>query len=124
MISPNRLNWLRCAAVAILTTTFSGFAEWQMLEPESLPTKRHEAAFVELDGKFYWLGGRGIKPVEVFDPTTNRWEKKAPTPIELHHFQALAFDGKVYVSGALTGPYPNETPVPVFYIYDPKSDTW
>jgi N-acetylneuraminic acid mutarotase len=99
-------------------------AEWQMLEPETLPIKRHEAAFVELEGKFYLLGGRGIKPVEVFDPETNRWDKQAPTPIELHHFQALAYDGKIYVIGAFTGPYPNEKPVPVFYIYDPKSDEW
>lgn len=106
-----------------LSLTLHGGA-WRQLEPETLPTKRHEAAFTELDGKFYLLGGRGIKAVEVYDPETNRWTKKSKTPIELHHFQALSYEGKLYVIGALTGPYPNETPVPSFHVYDPLSDKW
>ncbi len=97
---------------------------WQMVETETLPTKRHEATFMELNGKFYLLGGRGIKPLEVLDPKTGRWEKRSPTPIELHHFQAFAYREEIYVVGAFTGPYPNETPVPVFYIYNPKTDEW
>ena len=76
-------------------------ADWQELKPESLPTKRHEAAFAELDGKFYLLGGRGIKAVEVYDPETNRWDQKARTPIELHHFQALSYGGSFMWSGPL-----------------------
>jgi hypothetical protein len=95
-------------------------ADWQQLRPETLPTKRHEAAFAELDGKFYLLGGRGIKSVEVYDPETNRWEKKAKTPIELHHFQALNYGGKLYVIWAFTGPYPNETPFPPFIYTIPR----
>ena len=99
-------------------------AAWRELSPETFPTKRHEAAFVEMDGKFYLLGGRGIKPLEVYDPSSNRWEKKAATPIELHHFQAVAYRGEIYVGGAFTGPYPNETPVSTFYIYNPAKDQW
>jgi N-acetylneuraminic acid mutarotase len=113
-------------AMVLLGGLMSGLnaAEWLQLDPETLPTKRHEAAFTELDGKFYLLGGRGIKAVDVYDPETNLWEKKANTPIELHHFQALSYGGKLYVIGAFTGPYPNETPVPSFHIYDPASDKW
>ena len=99
-------------------------ADWRELKPETFPTKRHEAAFLELDSKFYLLGGRGVKPLECYDPATNRWEKKAATPIELHHFQAVAFKGEIYVGGAFTGPYPNETPVPTFYIYNPATNQW
>ena len=33
----------------------------------SSPTPRHETGFVECQGKFYLIGGRGIKPVEEFD---------------------------------------------------------
>lgn len=97
---------------------------WQEVATKTLPTKRHEAAFTELDGKFYLLGGRGIKPVEVFDPITKHWEKKSLTPIELHHFQAFSYQHEIYVVGAFTGPYPNETPVPVFYVYNPETDQW
>lgn len=99
-------------------------ATWQLLSPDTTPTKRHEAAFVEVDGKFYLLGGRGIKPVEVYDPVSNKWTAKSPTPIELHHFQALAVGKQIYVVGAFTGPYPNEKPVPVIYIYTPATDVW
>ena len=115
---------LLACLVYLLNCCLATSASWQLLSPDSQPTKRHEAAFVELNGKFYLLGGRGIKPVEVYDPATNSWEAKSPTPIELHHFQALAVENRIYVVGAFTGPYPNETPVPVIHIYDPATDVW
>lgn len=88
------------------------------------PDARHEAGFVAVNDKFYLLGGRGIKPVNIYDPITKVWTNGQAPPIELHHFQPLAYQGKIYAIGAMTGKYPGETPVPNIIIYDPQSDTW
>jgi N-acetylneuraminic acid mutarotase len=99
-------------------------AGWETVSVQSLPTARHEASFVALNGRMYLLGGRGVKPVEEFDPTAKTWRKLAPTPIEMHHFQALAMDGKIWVIGAMTGPYPGEKPLERVYSFDPLKNEW
>ena len=91
---------------------------------DSKPIARHEAAFVNVGKKMFLLGGRGIKAVSVFDTETNKWSKGAKSPIELHHFQPVVYQTKVYIIGALTGPYPAEKPVPNIYIYDTQTDVW
>jgi hypothetical protein len=42
----------------------------------------------------------------------------------MHHFQAVAFEEKIYVVGALTGPYSREIPIPNIDIADPSKDEW
>ena len=98
--------------------------EWTMIEGRGEPTARHENGFVEVDGKFYLLGGRGIKPVDIFDPASKEWSEGAPPPIEMHHFQAVAYEGRIYVIGAMTGGFPRETPLSHIMIYDPEKDQW
>jgi N-acetylneuraminic acid mutarotase len=44
--------------------------------------------------------------------------------MQLHHFQGVEYEGKLYVVGAMTGGYPAEPPVPSVYIYDPATDQW
>ncbi|NDK55802.1 malectin domain-containing carbohydrate-binding protein [Pontibacter fetidus] len=88
------------------------------------PVARHESSFVQAGDKFYLMGGRGIKPVQAYIPSSKTWTDHAQTPIELHHFQAVTLDGLIYVAGAFTGGYPYETPVPHLYIYDPVKNTW
>ena len=100
--------------------------EWQAVLSidSSKPVQRHEAAFVRLGEKFYLLGGRDIRAVSIFDTQSESWSIGAPPPIELHHFQPVVIDGKIYVIGALTGGWPNETPTTHIYIYDSETDTW
>ena len=86
--------------------------------------ERHENAYVKVERRFYLVGGRGERPVQSFDPSTGMWATHATPPLELHHFQAVAHEGKIYVIGALTGSWPTEDPVPHVYIYDPVADTW
>jgi hypothetical protein len=100
------------------------FGTWSTISTNGSPTARHEAAMVEFDGKAYLLGGRGIKPVEEFDPTTAKWRQLGPTPLEIHHFQPVVYGDRVYIMTAMTGEYPKETPLDSIYIWDPKSDTW
>jgi len=99
--------------------------DWATITPASgKPIGREENGYVQAGNKFYLIGGRGIKPVQVYDPATKTWVNKANTPIELHHFQAITYEGLIYVIGAFTGSYPSETPVPNIYIYNPLTDKW
>lgn len=95
-------------------------------QDESKPEARHESGFAEAGGKFYQIGGRGKRAVNVFDPSTGRWEEGAPVPgnKELNHFQAVSIEKKIYVVGAFTGEFPLEKPVADIYIYDTEINKW
>lgn len=99
---------------------------WQLLASSdgSTPVARHEAAFVRVGKLFYLLGGRGIRPVSIYDPKNNTWTEGQKPPIEIHHFQPVVYDDKIYIICALTGAYPGETPIPNVMIYDPAQDKW
>ena len=99
-------------------------AAWSAPAAQGKPTARHENAFVALDGRLYLLGGRGDRPLEIFDPASGRWSRGAAPPLELHHLQALAYEGRLYVIGAFTGGFPEEQPLDHVLVYDPASDRW
>ncbi|PPK84116.1 putative secreted protein (Por secretion system target) [Neolewinella xylanilytica] len=88
----------------------------------SNPEKRHESAFVRVGDLFYLIGGRGTKTIQVYDPESGSWRNTNSVTNNIHHFQARAFGGKIYLLGALTGGYPNEDPLPNVLIYDPVAD--
>ena len=99
--------------------------QWETLTPASESAmKRHENAYARVGDRFYLIGGRGERPVEICDPATGTWTQGATPPVNMHHFQAVPHEGKIYVLGAFTGGYPDETPIPNVYIYDPATDTW
>ncbi len=97
---------------------------WETVAAEGEPTARHEASLVAYKGKLYLIGGRRINPVDVYDPATNTWEAKSPTPIELHHFQAVVVGDAIYLIGAMTGGWPNEIPLEQVIAYYPETDTF
>ena len=97
---------------------------WNTIDAEGEPVARHEAAFIEVNGVFYLMGGRRVQEVSIFNPETNMWTSGAKPPIEIHHFQGFSYQGKVYAIGAFTGKYPHETPLEHAYVYDPESDSW
>ncbi|PHN08374.1 Kelch repeat-containing protein [Flavilitoribacter nigricans] len=101
-------------------------SQWESLSAAdgSEPVQRHEAAFVRIGEKFYLLGGRGIRPVSIYDPQSQTWTLGQKPPVEIHHFQPVVYNDKVYIIGALTGQYPGETPLPKVIIYDPATDEW
>lgn len=98
--------------------------QWSTVATTGAATARHETAMVALAGKAYLMGGRGVKAVEEFDPVTKAWRQLGPTPLEMHHFQPVAYRGSIYVMTAMTGKYPKETPLETIYIYDPGRDQW
>ncbi len=99
-------------------------AQWETMQTQNEPTARHENAFTEANGKFYLIGGRGSRPVDIYDPQSNTWSEGHAPPLEMHHFQAVSYQGKIYVMGAFTGGFPDEKPIPNIYIYDPEADSW
>lgn len=97
---------------------------WHMVESTNEPMNRHENAFAKVGDKLYLVGGRGTRPVEIYDPATETWTTGATPPLSMHHFQAVVHDGKVYVMAAFNGGYPDESPLTHVYIYDPAGDSW
>ena len=97
---------------------------WLPIEAKAEVVGRHENAFIEYKGKFYLLGGRGVNPVNVFDPQTNIWETKGKSPMEIHHFQAVVYGNAIYLVGAMTGGYPKELPLDCIWKYYPETDKW
>ena len=87
-------------------------------------TKRHESGSVVFNNKLYAFGGRQLKPIEFFDPDTNRWERLATPPFEIHHFQPVKLGDKIYAVGAFDCCYPREDIHPNVLIYDPANDDW
>ncbi|MEZ5366849.1 MAG: kelch repeat-containing protein [Bryobacterales bacterium] len=115
---------MRSIVMGLVAASYCLASSWTPMKTEGQPLARHECAFIEAGGKLYLIGGRGEKPVNVYDPKTNRWSEAAAPPMEIHHFQPVVFDRKIYVLGALTGKYPHETPVPNVLIFDPKANRW
>lgn len=97
---------------------------WETVDTENTPTARHENAFVEAGGRFYLLGGRGDRPVNVYDPATQRWSEGPAPPFQMHHFQAVVYDGDIYVVGAWTDDFPRENGLSHVYRYDTDRDEW
>lgn len=56
---------------------------WTTIETKGEFAERHESSLILHKDKFYLIGGRGKKPINVFDPNTNQWETKKEPPIEI-----------------------------------------
>ncbi|AWB67226.1 galactose oxidase [Saccharobesus litoralis] len=102
----------------------SKVASWQTVKTQGKLQNRHEAGLVALGDKLYLLGGRGKKNVNVYDVNSNTWSIKSKMPMQMHHFQPVVFNEKIYILGAMTGGYPREDAVPNVWIYDPSLDSW
>ena len=97
---------------------------WHFIKTLDEATHRHENAFINAGDKYYLIGGRGMKPVEIFDPADSSWTKGAVPPVEMSHFQAVALHGLIYVLGGFSGNWPSETPLSHIFIYNPLLDKW
>lgn len=97
---------------------------WAFVSSTNTPMQRHEHAYVAVGDKFYLVGGRGERAVQEYDPNTQSWTNKSAPPFQMHHFQAVSYQGKIYVMGAFTENWPDEDPIPNIHIYDPATDAW
>jgi N-acetylneuraminic acid mutarotase len=86
-----------------------------------MPSARTEIAVAEVGGKIYVVGGfRGERELEIYDPSTDHWSRRASLPRSLHHAGAVGLNGKLYVGGFVEG----WTPTDEVHEYDPASDRW
>ena len=97
---------------------------WIEVDADADIHKRHENCFAMVGRKAYLVGGRGMLPVEIYDPVTRTWSQGAPLPLELHHMQCVSAQGKLWIVAAWTGGYPRETNAEHVYVYDPLIDSW
>jgi len=111
---------------ALTALALHGDGTWEVVKTKNKISGRSECSLVAVNGKLYLIGGDGPpEPVEVYDPKTNEWTKKAVAPCVMHHLQAVALGDKIYVLDAFyEGGFPSQTPNPNAYSYDTKSDTW
>jgi N-acetylneuraminic acid mutarotase len=87
---------------------------------------RQEHAVVALGGEIYVIGGftpNVTATVEAFDPENGSWRRVADFPATLHHANAAAIDGKLYVAGFYLGASFTNADGRVFE-YDPEQDAW
>ena len=99
---------------------------WQSVTTSngSVATARHEAHAVTANGKIYLMGGRGQRPVEVYDPAANSWRNLGNAPLEIHHFQPVVIGTKIYAIAAFTCCYPDEPSIADIHVFDTISEQW
>jgi N-acetylneuraminic acid mutarotase len=92
-----------------------------------MPTERFGVSTCVVDEKIYAIGG-GQSPytpylstLEVYDPATDTWTKKADMPTGRNGHAASVVNGKIYVIG---GEPRAEASIPTVEEYDPATDTW
>ena len=91
-------------------------------------TARHECSFVQVGDKFYLFGGReNSSTLDVYDYQSKTWSSIATSsaPSEFNHFQAVEYEGLIWVIGAFkNNAYPNEVPADYVWAYNPAKDEW
>jgi N-acetylneuraminic acid mutarotase len=100
-------------------------AGWTTVAPLGVGP-RQETAVVNLDERIYVIGGYDggiqiVPTVEVWDPATRSWSRAADLPVAMHHANAVAHAGKIYLLGFLG---PGFAADGRSFVYDPDADTW
>ena len=107
---------------------------WEILP--NIPTPRHSVnTAAAINGKVYFFAGKNawlttyFNNNEMYDPVTNVWVEKSPTPFANYGASACAHNGKIYVLGGATGTYQEAVdgvhPLSnKLWIYTPESDSW
>jgi N-acetylneuraminic acid mutarotase len=128
-MSKSSLGWLLLLPfiLSFLDSSRSADGNWQVVNSKNPIESRSECGLASVDGKLYLLGGDGGKalPVASFDPNTLTWTNLALAPSVMHHFQAVAWDKKIYVLDAFSsGGFPNQDPAADLFIYDTEKNKW
>ncbi|MGB3547435.1 MAG: malectin domain-containing carbohydrate-binding protein, partial [Saprospiraceae bacterium] len=90
-------------------------------------TDRHECSFVQAGDNFFLFGGReNSSTLDVYDYQSKTWSQgRADAPKAFNHFQAVEYDGLIWVIAAFqNNSFPNEMPAEFIWSYDPANDEW
>ncbi|HEY4156077.1 MAG TPA: kelch repeat-containing protein [Puia sp.] len=100
---------------------------WRFVRTRDEAPDCSECGLAAVNGKLYLIGGdgEGPKAVQSFNPETLTWTKRAVAPLTIHHFQAVAWQNKIYVLDAFSsGGFPDQVPMGHVYSYDPENNAW
>jgi len=108
------------------TSNINANNNWQNVSTAngSKSQSRHEAGAVAYQNRLYLMGGRGIRQVNRYNPTSNSWENLGSPDFELSHFQPVELGGKIYVLGSLDCCFPSETVIANIQIFNPANKKW
>jgi hypothetical protein len=105
------------APVKIPSPVSPALPAWIEVNPDDIGvTARHEACFVMVGRKAYLLAGRGIKPVNIYNPITRTWVNGTAPPKEIHHTQCVAVDDSIWIVSSWTGGFPKEKNNDLIYV--------
>ncbi|HTL08703.1 MAG TPA: kelch repeat-containing protein [Chitinophagaceae bacterium] len=115
---------LCCCLLPFCILVAGGDGQWRIVATRNAIPNRGECGMAAWEGKLYLVGG-GALPTQVYNPAGASWSEKAAPPQNINHFQAVAYDKRVYVLSALTaGPYPHQPNIERPLIYDITTDKW
>ena len=120
-----------------------GPATLQWTRKADMPTARYYFSTCVVDGKIFVIGGQlrlemdeygdmATTMVEVYDPETDTWERKADMPTARSSAAVSVVDGKIYAVGGSAvkkvqmprGFTHKSKELPTVEMYDPITDTW
>jgi len=103
-----------------------GFAQvWIDKNEDENYIARHELGFTQAGNKFYLFGGReSPQVVDIYDYATNSWSNGSLAPEEFNHFQAVTYQGLIWVIGAFKNNNNQEDAAAYVYMYNPALDQW
>jgi hypothetical protein len=116
---------------AFLFTAFASLSaqtgQWTILKTRDQVANRNECGMVAVKGNLYVIGGdrSGSRSLESLSLKTLKWTKHADAPVDMHHFQAVTDQQKIYVLEAFSeGGFPDQIPMANVLIYNIATDTW
>jgi N-acetylneuraminic acid mutarotase len=102
----------------------------RMIRKADMPKATAQGVTGVIDGKLYVLPGtcadfqsceqEPIRQLFRYDPATNKWVGRAPSPHFHRHGAAGVINGKLYVAGGFHG----FQPVAYLDVYDPATNRW
>ena len=122
-----------CLGLIFLVVLFFQFSamgqdgQWKIEKTKNSAPNCSECGMATVNDQLYLIGGDGggQRCVMSYNPKTLSWSKLAELPLQLHHFQAVALNKKIYVLEAFaSGGFPNQIPMPNVYSYDTSDNTW
>ena len=119
------------------------FSTAQWTQKADMPTARSYFSTSVVDGKIFAIGGQirveadvfgdlTLSKVEMYDPETDTWERRADMPTPRSAASTSVVDGKIYTIGgeqvekikAYKGWVNKVKNLPTVEMYDPSTDTW
>jgi N-acetylneuraminic acid mutarotase len=101
---------------------------WERIAP--MPRPRGAGAVAIVNGLVWHIGGAtdpseeraSIAWNEVYDPRTDRWERRRALPAGRDHAGVGVYNGRIHIVGGRFNTF--ETNTGLHHVYDPQSDTW